>query len=245
MRNKWPKIPKVLTEEQIKIRDLWMIHWHEIAPKKFSYTEKFNHIGGLLHPPLPRNCRTLEVGAGLGSQVAFEDLSKQDYYALDLRLDMLLKCKEKFPSVKIVQGDIQKGLLFPGRYFNRIIAIHVLEHLPNLPEALRHIDNLLKPEGFFEVIIPLEGSLFYTLARRFSSQKEFEKRFKVPYNWCIESEHINNYKEILEELDRFFMIDWKKLFPFNIPFYFCNLTLGLRCYKKNRTWIRLGKGLRR
>lgn len=232
MKSKWPKVPKVLSPEQEAIKKDWMVHWHEIVPTKFSYTEKFNHIGGLLHIPLPPNCRTLEVGAGLGSQVEFENLSRQTYFALDLRQDMLLKCKERFPEVQIIQGDIQDRSLFKKECFDRVIAIHVLEHLLDLPEALRNIDHLLKPEGFFEVIIPLEGSLFYSLARRVSSQREFEKRFKIPYNWCIESEHVNTYKEVLEELDKYFIISWRKFFPLNIPLFFCNLTLGLRYYKK-------------
>ena len=230
--SKWPKSPVVLTKAQIEIRNLWMVHWHEIAPNKFSLTEKFNHIDGFLHIPLPPNCKTLEVGAGLGSQVEFEDLSKQKYYALDLRSDMLIKCKERFPEVIVVPGDIQGNLIFPENYFNRIIAIHVLEHLLNLPKALMNISNLLKPLGFFEVIIPLEGSPLYSLARRVSSQKEFEKKFKVPYNWCIESEHVNSYKEVLEELNKYFIITWKKFFPINIPIYSLNLTLGLRCNKR-------------
>jgi trans-aconitate methyltransferase len=232
MGNKWPKAPKVLTEEQIGIRNLWMIHWHEIAPNKFSLTEKFNHIGGFLNIPLPPNCKTLEVGAGLGSQVEFEDLTKQEYYALDLRSDMLIKCKERFPQVNIIKGDIIENLDLPKNYFNRVVAIHVLEHLLDLPKALNNIYSLLTPLGFLEVIIPLEGSTLYSLARRVSSQKEFEKKFKVPYNWCIESEHVNSYKEILEELDKYFIVTWKKFFPINIPIYSLNLTLGLRCYKK-------------
>jgi SAM-dependent methyltransferase len=232
MKNKWPKAPRPLSPGQISIRDLWMVHWHEVAPTKFSYTEKFNHIKGLQRSPLPLNCRTLEVGAGLGSQVEFEDLTIQEYYALDLRLDMLLRCKEKFPQVKILQGDIQLELDLPKNSFDRIIAIHVLEHLLDLPKALENIVGLLKPEGFFEVIIPLEGGPFYTLARRFSSQREFENRFRVSYDWCIKSEHVNSYKEVLEELNKYFIIAWRKFFPVDIPIYSVNLTLGLKCYKR-------------
>lgn len=230
---KWPKSSPLLTTEQEAIKKDWIVHWHRIVPNKFSFTENFNHKGAFLNKPLPLNCKTLEIGAGLGSQIDFENLSKQEYSVLEINPSMANICKNRYPLIKVIVGDIQDKSLFKEETFNRIIAIHVLEHLNNLPLALENIDKILKPEGFCEFVIPLEGGLIYTLARNLTSRREFEKLFGVPYEWCIKSEHLNSYVEILEELDRYFIIDWKKFFPINLPIYWINLTLGLRCYKRD------------
>ena len=41
------------------------------------------------------------------------------------------------------------------------------------------------------VVIPCEGGLAYSLARRISAQRIFEKRYGMSYRFFIESEHIN------------------------------------------------------
>ena len=65
---------------------------------------------------------------------------------------------------------------------------------------------MLKPSGRFVVVIPCEGGLAYSLARRVSAQRVFEKRYGMSYRWCIESEHINVPGEIIEECRPYFRI---------------------------------------
>jgi len=229
MGKKYPKSVPELTEEQKIIKDQWMIQWHEILPNKYTIIEKFNHVGGFQNKDIPVECRTLEVGAGLGAHIAFEKLTHQDYYALELRPDMAERLHRRFPLVKVIVGDIQKEIDLPKEYFDRIIAVHVLEHLPDLPAALSQIKRLLKPNGFCEFVIPCEGGLMYSLARMISAKRIFERTYKMSYDWCIQSEHVNNCVEIIEELENAgFCITWRRYFPFLIPWYFCNLALGIR-----------------
>ena len=47
------------------------------------------------------------------------------------------------------------------------------------------------------VVIPCEGGLAYSLARRVSAQRIFEKRYGMSYRFFIESEHINVPREIM------------------------------------------------
>jgi len=81
--------------------------------------------------------------------------------------------------------------------------------------------------GVFQIVIPCEGSLAYTLARRISAQRIFEKRYKQPYHWFISREHINVPREILEVLSEYFTVTTRKFFPIPVPFEFCNLVIGL------------------
>jgi SAM-dependent methyltransferase len=164
---KWPKTPPILTPEQEVIREDFMRLWHEILPESYAMIEKANHDTLLLRRPKASEgiCKTLEIGAGIGGHLEFEDLSCQEYTAMELREDWVKTIAQRFPQVKTICGDIEKRLPLEDESFDRIVAIHVLEHLRNLPQALVEIYRLIKPTGYFSVVIPCEGGLAYSFAR--------------------------------------------------------------------------------
>jgi SAM-dependent methyltransferase len=233
----WPKILPELTPEQKRISDDFVHYWHEVLPKRFSIVENFNHNYVVRNAP-PDFRRTLEIGAGVGEHLFYERLtSKQesDYCALELRENMATDIRIRFPRVQTIVGDCQQRLNFEDGYFDRILAVHVLEHLPNLPAAVEEMYRLSdKSRGVFSVVIPCEGSLAYSLARRLSAQRIFEKRYKQSYRWFIEREHINKPEEIMAELRRFFTIVRRSYFPVGVPLIFCNLCIGLTLRPKGR-----------
>jgi ubiquinone/menaquinone biosynthesis C-methylase UbiE len=226
----WPKVLPELTLEQKRISDDWMHYWHEVYSKRYGLVADFNHKYPAQNAP-KQFVRTLDIGAGLGEHVSYECLTaeqKSHYVALELRQNMADEIKKRFPEVQTCVGDCQLGLSFEDGYFDRILAIHLLEHLPNLPAAIAEMYRLCNKEsGVFSVVIPCEGGLAYAVARRISSQRIFEKRYKQSYRWIIEREHLNKPKEILAELSNYFAIAHKACFPFPVPFIFCNLCVGL------------------
>jgi ubiquinone/menaquinone biosynthesis C-methylase UbiE len=226
---KWPKPFPELTEEQHRIRDDFMKYFHEIYSDSYGAVAKFNHTY-----PLPSGrpgIRTLEVGAGLGEHLDFEDATEQDYVALELRDEMAAVITEKHPEVSTIVGDVEAGLDVPDASFDRVVAIHVLEHLRNLPPALDEIRRVLKPGGVFEVVIPCEGGLGYALGRRVTSQRVFEKRYGTSYGWYIKTEHFNVPGEIVPELDARFTRERRSFWPLKVPSVHLNLCLGLT-YRK-------------
>jgi ubiquinone/menaquinone biosynthesis C-methylase UbiE len=191
--------------------------------------ESFNHRYPVRQwPPQKSKRRVLEVGAGLGEHIAYENISNVDYHALELREEMAAYIRKRFPRVKVIVGDVQQHLDFPAHYFDRIVAIHVLEHLPNLPTAIKELHRVLSPAGRLDVVIPCEGGLAYAVARRISAQRIFEKRYKQSYDWFVRSEHINRPDEILRETGRYFRPDRSRYFPLLIPSVNMNLVIGLR-----------------
>jgi len=147
---KWPKTLPPLTAEQARINDEFMRLWHEVLPRRFGIVETFNHNFPVRHSPAGFRT-TLEIGAGLGEHLNYEKLSpeqEKNYHALELRENMAEKIRENFPRVQTIVGDCQARLDFPDGHFDRILAVHVLEHLPNLPACIRECYRLLaRPHG--------------------------------------------------------------------------------------------------
>jgi len=226
----WPKVLPSLTPEQQRISDDFMQHWHEVLPTRYGIVDDFNHQYPVRHAP-QQFLRTLEIGAGLGEHLLYERLTpeqKSQYVALELRQNMADRIKERFPEIQTSVGDCQARLDFEDCYFDRILAVHVLEHLPNLPAAIAEMSRLCNKEsGVFSVVMPCEGSLAYGMARRISAQRVFEKRYKQSYRWLIEREHLNKPRQILPELEKYFKVEHRAFFPLGLPLVFCNLCIGL------------------
>ncbi|MDL2259367.1 class I SAM-dependent methyltransferase [Deltaproteobacteria bacterium OttesenSCG-928-K17] len=227
---KWPKTFPPLTAEQEEISHDFMKHWHEVLPNKYGLIEKFNH-GYPVAVARPGFARTLEIGAGLGEHLHYERLTedqRRNYTSVDIRENMVEGLKAQFPDVKAIVADCQKTMPFEDGYFDRLLAIHVLEHLPDLPLAVKELHRLCdKEKGRLTVVLPCEGGLAYSLGRAVSAKRIFEKRYKMSYDWFISREHINRPDEIFEELGKFFKIESSRYFPFMVPLVFCNLCIGL------------------
>ena len=48
-----------------------------------------------------------------------------------------------------------------------------------------------KKEGILQVVIPCEGGLAYSFARKISTKRIFEKRYGQSFKWFIEREHLS------------------------------------------------------
>lgn len=232
---KWPKQLKQLTKKQKWIKDDFMYYWHEVLPKKYGLVEWFNHNYPVWkfqkYYPKKRKWDTLEIGGGRGSHIPFEkNFARQNYSVLELRENMLSDLHKKYPCVEGVIGDAQES--FGENCYDRIIAIHVLEHLPDLPRCVKYMKQALRGGGVMHIVIPCEGSFAYTVCRKISAERIFKKRYHMPYGWYIRSEHVNTPHEIIEELEREFTIVSKSYFPAAVPFVFFNIVIGLELRPK-------------
>jgi len=229
---KWPKSLVMLTPEQRRIIDEWQQEWHEKHLGRFKLIERFNHGYALSRCPNPVGLRTLEIGAGVGGHIATENYGVQEYHAVEFRPNMAQRINERFPSVKVSVSDCQQRLPMDDRSMDRVLAIHVLEHLPDLPSALREINRVLRPNGQFVAVIPCEGGLLYALARRISSQRLFRKKYGMPFDWVVKSEHLNLPHEIEEELKPLFATIDRTYFPFVLPSVHANVCIGLTMHPR-------------
>lgn len=226
MATTWPKVIPPLTDEQRRISDDYMKFFHDTYRSRSWWAiAKFNH--NYAKRSARPGVKTLDVGAGIGEHLEFESPEGQEYVALEMREEMAQAIRDTYPTVEAVTGNVETGLPFADDAFDRVLAIHILEHLPNLPAALDEIKRVLKPGGKFEIVIPCEGGFAYSIGRRFTAQRLFEKRYGVSYEWFIKSEHLSVPSEIVAELDRRFTRERREYWPFKVPLVDFNVCIGL------------------
>ena len=229
---KWPKVLPPLSPEQQQRNNEFMRIWHEELARRSRYelVERFNHSFPVRHSR-PGFRTTLEIGAGLGEHLEYEKLTpeqERNYYCNEYRENMAAGIRQRFPNVRTIVGDCQQRLDFPDGFFDRYVAVHVLEHLPDLPAAVREAHRLLnKQTGQLLVVLPTEGSPAYGLARKLSAERVWYRHYTAPYVEFYGREHLNLIPEILAELAPYFTIEHRSCFPLPfLPFIFCNLCIG-------------------
>ena len=208
-----------------------MARWLEVLPQRYDVIERFNHGYPLA---TARGGRTLEIGAGLGAHLAYETAANDDYYAVDLRPELVESLRSRYPTVTALAADCQEQLPYEDGFFDRVLAIHVLEHLPDLPRALDEIRRVLADDGRFVAVIPCEGGAAYSLARRVSARRLFEREFSMSYEPIIRTEHVNVPWEIITGLKTNFNIVHSRYFPFYLPSVALNLIIGLTLVPNKR-----------
>ena len=228
----WPKQVPVIGSREQEICDEFMADWHRRLGGSLRFMDRFNH-SFVVRNSQKNWERTLDLGAGLGEHFLFEQIppaKMRNYQMVEMRENMAKSICNRFPEARVHIGDCQNRLPFPDQYFDRILAIHVLEHLPRLPDCLKEVRRLLvKKGGNFIVVIPCEGGGFYSLARRCSVQRISEKKSNLPYDVFIRREHLNSAQEIITEIKKIFQIRKATYFPFVLPSVALNLFIGLSC----------------
>ena len=194
---------------------------------RYSFVDRFGHEYAAR--TFEKGCKTLDIGAGNGAHLKYENLDAQEYTALEYSRELLQDINRLYPKAKTVIGDCQKPMDFQKDYFDRVLAIHVLEHLDNLPVTLGEVHRILRRGGKFSVIIPCEGGMLYSIGRKFSSEKMFKARYHQSYDWLIKYDHVNTAREVLAELKHLFNVDRSQYFPFLVPSVDMELVIGLTC----------------
>ena len=129
-------------------------------------------------------------------------------------------------GLRIVVGDCQRELPFATDYFDRVLAIHVLEHLDNLPAALAEIAVSSNPRVRSPLSFRARVALL-TLGRRLTTKRIFEKRYNTDYEWMIGYDHCNTAREIVDLLPTAFSVRRRAFFPMRVPSIDANLVIGL------------------
>lgn len=131
---------------------LYNEHWWWRAREKFI-------INILDHLPLAAEADILDIGCGDG--LFFETLSRYGRTVEGLESNAELLSESTTAQYRIHVGPFDPTYA-PGKRFDLIVMLDVLEHLPEPASAMRQIRDLLKPGGIVLVTVPAFRCLWTT-----------------------------------------------------------------------------------
>jgi SAM-dependent methyltransferase len=149
MADEHPQFVNYLTRHYAHLGD----HAKHRAGKKRQLLRTY---GRLL--PRDRDAEMLEIGPGYGQllELLRRDLGYGRACAIDLSREVVDFCNERLPDSTSYEPDTIRYLQrHPGR-FERVFALHVLEHVPKAAalEMVRAIRDALRPDGSFVLEVP-------------------------------------------------------------------------------------------
>lgn len=137
-------------------------HLNDEVPDKFiedmcqEYTCTW--LGSLLRP----NDRVIELGVGEGITLSRLAPLAYNYTVVEGAPSLAAQARATHPQVEVVQALFEEYM--PAVACDRLLALHVLEHVDAPVELARHLRGWLKPDGELIVIVPNRASLHRRLA---------------------------------------------------------------------------------
>jgi phosphatidylethanolamine/phosphatidyl-N-methylethanolamine N-methyltransferase len=190
----------------------------------------------LLEQTLPKNepvNTILEVGAGSGHHFPFIKMDFAKYIMTDSSLDMLAIAERKYAKeissgVMLLEKQDATKLSYSDNSVDRLIATHVLEHLPNPVGVLKEWNRVVKSGGLISVVLPCDPGLLWRLGRYLGPRRN-AKRLGIEYDYLQAAEHINSIFNLVVFIRHHFEIVTENWYPARLPipdlnlFYICHI----------------------
>ncbi len=137
-------------------------HESEDVPDKFIENICQEHCCKWLKSLIEKDDSVIELGYGDGITLANLVNCSKNYTVLEGAPTLAKKIRDKFPTVETVEGLFEN--YNPKNGFDKVLALHVLEHVNDPVHMLKHLRGWLKPNADLIVIVPNKESLHRRLA---------------------------------------------------------------------------------
>ena len=126
--------------------------------------------------------KILDIGCGEGHDLQYFLSQKHKCYGADIAEHGIKKHnKNLLKKMEFYSGDILKNEFFPNEKFDVIYSKNFAEHVSNYYKFLKIVNNRLKKNGFFIIIVPNELNLFQGEYLKKNKIKNFkESKFFIP-----------------------------------------------------------------
>jgi SAM-dependent methyltransferase len=130
-----------------------------------------------IKPYVGRN--VLEIGCGIGNITDYFISPDRKITGIDIDEDFVDVAKEKYkntPGVTIAMGDaLNPGCTLPGKSYDTVMLLNVLEHIQDDLKAVKCIFDLLEPKGRAIILVPAMKFAYGELDRQLGHHKRYEK----------------------------------------------------------------------
>ncbi|TDK56685.1 class I SAM-dependent methyltransferase [Pseudomonas moraviensis] len=185
---------------------------HRLTEKKFDAHAHFEKV--------------IEVGAGTGEHFSFVRHSYGQYIFSDLDAATLERAEEKLAGKQkdkvIFETQSGGALSYADNYFDRLIAVHVLEHIYEPHLALKEWRRVLKHGGVLSILIPTDPGVAWRLGRHFGPRKNAIAQ-GIAYDYVMAREHVNSCNNLIALLRHYFPNSTELWWPFPVPSIDLNL----------------------
>ena len=130
-------------------------------------------------------------------------------------------------SLKIEKQDAT-ALNNPDHSFDRLIATHVLEHLPNPVNVLREWNRVVRENGIISIVLPCDPGMLWRIGRHLGPRRNARK-LGIAYDYLQAAEHINSIFYLVVFIRYHFDLATEFWYPTRIPapdlnlFYICHI----------------------
>ena len=208
---KWSKIYQAFNYES-GLAAWFLRKSHQWCEKAYNQNVKFEKV--------------LEVGAGTGEHIKHIKHNFNEYWLTDANLKMLNQTIKKFASEKyrhiLVQKEDATNLSFADGSIDRLIAAHILEHIPEPHKVLCEWARVIKPGGILSLVLPCDPGLAWRLGRMLGPRKAF-KTAGIDYDYWMAREHINSINNLVTFVRYYFSNIHEQWMPFRVPSMDINL----------------------
>ena len=136
-------------------------HWNKVAAiydgwnKAYDTTHFQRFTQAMEYVNLAPGMRVLDVWSRTGnaSRYLFETCPGIEYTGLELSEGMIRLARQKYPQRSFAEGSLV-ALPFPGGYFDRVVSLETLEHVPVPAQFLRELRRVIKPGGRLVMSLP-------------------------------------------------------------------------------------------
>lgn len=140
--------------------------------------------------------RVVEVGAGSGEHFAHVQHQFGEYIMTDSSEVMLKRASDRWRATRpsgVLKFETQdaSNLQLKSESVDRVIAAHVLEHIPKPHEVVETWWRVLRPGGVLSLVLPCDPGVMWRLGRALGPRQS-AKRAGLDYDYLMALEHINS-----------------------------------------------------
>lgn len=170
--------------------------------------------------------KVVEIGAGTGEHLPFIRHQFNEYVLTDLDPKTLDVAKMKLTAAygSRVKFEMQTAdrLAYADNTIDRLIAVHVLEHIYQPHLALKEWFRVLRHGGVLSILIPTDPGIAWRLGRHLGPRKNALKQ-GIAYDYVMAREHVNACNNLIAILRHYFPKAQEAWWPTPIPSIDLNL----------------------
>lgn len=127
--------------------------------------------------------KVLDVGCGWGQYGEYLFSENNYVHGVDFAEGAIEEARSKFPGAVWKCADFaQFGLPYPDRYFDRVICLETLEHVPDPAALIREIHRVLEPGGLAILGVPYREELVHVTEHLWGFSEEDWPALMAPFS---------------------------------------------------------------